>query len=63
MIGKLRVLHRARRGRPRVPEAGYVVQTWLRRPEHAQLVQVARARGITVSAVVRGIVEQSIRRK
>ncbi len=42
-----------KRGRPRVPEPGSAVTTWLPASEHDRIVKVAARRGESVSATLR----------
>lgn len=46
-------LSRPRRGRPRVPEPGVSVKTWLRVSEYDRLIALANSRQMNVSTLVR----------
>lgn len=41
------------RGRPRVPEPGSTVQTWMPTAYHERLVTLARERNVKVSTLIR----------
>ncbi len=43
-------------GRPKATEPGSSVSTWLRPKEHDQLIQLAKQREVSVSALVRSMV-------
>ena len=50
-----------KRGRPRVPEPGSSVSTWLRRGEHDALIRLAQQHETTVSSLVRQLLKLRIR--
>ena len=52
----LTVLSARRGGRPRAQVPRSAVTTWLPAPEHDKLVRAASRRGVSVSAVLRGLV-------
>ena len=59
----LTILGRRGRGRPRVDEPRSTVSTWVWAKHHDWLVKQAAAREISVSALVREIVEKSVQNK
>jgi hypothetical protein len=48
-----------KRGRPRVPEAkpGASVATWLEPAEHDKLIQAAKSRETSISALLRALIK------
>lgn len=44
-----------RRGRPRAPEKGSAVTTWIPEREHDRIATIANRTGMSVSAVVRSL--------
>lgn len=50
-----------RRGRPRLPEPKSTVSTWVWATHHDKLIEMAKAREVSVSALVREIVGKAIR--
>lgn len=49
-----------RGGRPKAPEPRSSVSTWIPASRHDQLVRLAKQRGVSVSAVVRGLIAGSL---
>ena len=49
-------------GRPKVPEPGVPVSSWVTPTDYDQLAKAARARGISISAFVRATLRAALRR-
>jgi hypothetical protein len=45
-----------KRGRPPAPDPGARVSTWLRQADYDKLLKAAKARDVTVSALMRSLV-------
>jgi len=45
-----------RGGRPPAPEPGSRISSWVPAKDHDRLIRLARARGVSVSSVIRGLV-------
>jgi hypothetical protein len=50
-------------GRPGKPDPGSSVSVWVRTPQHDQLASLARARGESISALVRQILTRALPRR
>ena len=51
----------AKRGRPRVPEPGVNVSSWVRQADYDRICQIAKRQDMTVSKTVRALIARGLR--
>jgi hypothetical protein len=50
-----------RGGRPRVPEPGVPVSTWLRASDYDQIIKTANAHDVSISQLVRAVIRSQLK--